>query len=85
MLEMKAAAVRQIQHHLSDVLRSVEDGEEVLITKRGRVIAKIVPAREQSQDIAWPDFVRRSTQIWGSRIKGKPVSSIIIEQRKDRL
>ncbi len=84
MLDMKAATVRHIQHHLSDVLRSVEDGEVVLITKRGRVIAKIVPAKEKSRTVVWPDFFQRTKQIWGKRIKGKSVSSIIIEERKER-
>ncbi|MBI4454816.1 MAG: type II toxin-antitoxin system prevent-host-death family antitoxin [Acidobacteria bacterium] len=82
---MKAATVRQIQHHLSDVLKKVEDGEEVLITKRGRAIAKIVPARNQREPINWPDFIGRSRQIWPNRVKGKSISSIIIEERKDRV
>jgi prevent-host-death family protein len=85
MLDMKTATVRQIQHHLSEVLRWVEDGQEVRITRRGRVVAKIVPANEKRQAVRWPDFMGRSTEIWGNRFRGKPVSRIIIEDRKERL
>jgi prevent-host-death family protein len=85
MLDMKTATVRQVQHHLSEVLQSVEDGEEVLITKRGRVIAKIVPTRDKPRVPVWPDFVQRSTRIWGKRVRGKSLSAIILEQRKDRV
>jgi prevent-host-death family protein len=82
---MKTASVRQVQHHLSEVLRWVEDGQEVTITRRGRVVARIVPVNEKRQAVRWPDFMRRSTEIWGKRVRGKPVSRIIIEDRKERL
>ena len=85
MLDMKTATIRQIQHHLSEVLRWVEDGQEVQVTRRNRVIAKIVPARDDHQKVAWPDFVGRSTKIWGKRSRGKPVSRIIIDDRQERI
>lgn len=84
MLDMKTATVRQVQHHLSHILRLVDDGQEVLITKRSRVIAKIVPAKDGSPGVKWPDFIRRATEIWGKRARGKAVSRIIIEERKER-
>src|SRR5213593_1540899 len=85
MLDMKTATIRQIQHHLSEVLRWVEDGQEVQIARRKRVIAKIVPARDDQQSVVWPDFIGRSTKIWGKSIRGKSVSRIIIEDRKERV
>ncbi|MDA2928932.1 type II toxin-antitoxin system prevent-host-death family antitoxin [Acidobacteria bacterium AH-259-O06] len=84
MFDMKTATVRQVQHHLSEVLRWIEEGEEVLVTKRNRVVAKIVPARDKTQTVKWPDFVTRSSRIWGKGVRGKSVSRIIIEEREER-
>ncbi|HCU23700.1 MAG TPA: hypothetical protein DF383_01685, partial [Deltaproteobacteria bacterium] len=43
MSNMKETNIRELQHHLSDIMKYVEHGEEVLIKKRRRVIARIVP------------------------------------------
>ena len=85
MTHMKTATVRQIQHNLSEVLRWLEDGQEVEITRRNRVIARIVPAIGQSRPLTWPDFVERSARVWGKRLRGKSVSRLIIEDRRERL
>lgn len=85
MYNMKRATIRQVQHHLSDVLKWVEDGEEVVIVRRDRVVGKIVPPDHSSGKRDWPDFAGRARRIWGRRIRGKQVSRIIIEDRKERL
>lgn len=84
MCNMKTASVRKVQHHLSEVLRWVEHGQEVSITRRNRIIARMVPAGI-NKPIEWPDFLGRAKAIWGDRPKGAPASRIIIEQRADRL
>lgn len=40
---MKTAAVSQLKASLSEYLRRVRAGEEVLVTERGRPIAKLTP------------------------------------------
>jgi prevent-host-death family protein len=45
-LDMKTASVREVLHNLAAVLDMVSRGQEVSVTKRGRVIARIVPARD---------------------------------------
>lgn len=40
---MKTATVSKLKASLSEYLRRVKAGEEVLVTERGRSIAKIVP------------------------------------------
>lgn len=42
---MKTATVSRLKASLSEYLRQVKAGEEVLVTERGRTIAKLVPAR----------------------------------------
>ncbi|MDQ2667939.1 MAG: type II toxin-antitoxin system prevent-host-death family antitoxin [Gemmatimonadota bacterium] len=38
---MKAIGVRELKAHLSQVLKDVQAGEDVLVTDRGRVIAEL--------------------------------------------
>lgn len=48
---MKVASVRELRNHYTKVLRWVGAGEEVLITLRGNVIAKLVPQSNKSAEI----------------------------------
>lgn len=41
---MKTTTVSKLKASLSEYLRSVKAGEEILVTERGRPIAKITPA-----------------------------------------
>ena len=38
------ATVRDMRYHLKSIMEAVERGEDVLITKRGKAKARIVPA-----------------------------------------
>ena len=40
---MKTATTREVQHHFSKVLNWVDAGEEVVITRRGKKVARVVP------------------------------------------
>jgi prevent-host-death family protein len=85
MLNMKKASVREIQHHFSDILRRIEEGEEVCITKRNKIVAKIVPHSEiQREPVEYPDFVGRAKEICETS-RGKPLSDTVIEERNERV
>ena len=45
---MKAAGIRQARQHLSILLEEVRKGHEVLITDRGRPVARLVPPLPES-------------------------------------
>ena len=45
---MRTAAVAELKASLSKFLARVKGGEEVLITERGKPVAKIVPLRRDS-------------------------------------
>jgi prevent-host-death family protein len=49
---MKTATVRQLRNQYSQLLRWLEAGEEVLITRRGVTIARLVPERPPKLDRA---------------------------------
>jgi prevent-host-death family protein len=40
---MKSVKIAELKDHLSEHLRAVEQGDEVIVTDRNRPIAKIVP------------------------------------------
>lgn len=45
---MRTVAVADAKAHLSALLAAVEGGEVVAITRRGRIIARLVPDRPRS-------------------------------------
>jgi len=58
MYHMKTATVREIRNEFAKVLGWVEDGEQVEITKRRRVVARLVPVKAKAKKIEWPDLRR---------------------------
>lgn len=82
MANMKTASVREIQHNLAAVLAWVESGQEVLVLRRKKVVARLVPAEPVA--VESPDFIARSRDIWGDKPKGKPLSEILSEARGKR-
>jgi prevent-host-death family protein len=48
---MKSAAVSELKASLSEYLGKVKAGEEVIVTDRGKPIAKLVPLERDESDI----------------------------------
>ena len=57
----------------------LRSGKTVELRERYRLIARIVPAREEQARAGWPDFEARAKEIFGDRIL--PGSDIVIEER----
>ncbi len=54
---MKVSTLREAQHHLSRLVLEVEAGEEVVITRRGKRVIKLVPYDEPEPEmVVMPDF-----------------------------
>jgi prevent-host-death family protein len=75
---METATVGEIQKNFAKVLKAINAGEEITITKRGKPIAKI-SALGPRKEIDWPNFYNEAIEL-----KGKPLSEIVIEEREDR-
>jgi antitoxin (DNA-binding transcriptional repressor) of toxin-antitoxin stability system len=54
-------------------------GKTVELRERDRIIARIIPAGEPRQTIAWPDFSARRNNIFGDRVL--PGADLLIEDR----
>jgi antitoxin (DNA-binding transcriptional repressor) of toxin-antitoxin stability system len=85
MSNMKTTTVREVQHNLNKILRWVEDGEVVVITRHKRIVANLVPSPPTTRTADWPDFTERLKAVWGKAPEGKPASKIIIDERTERL
>jgi prevent-host-death family protein len=63
---MRTATVRELRNHYTRVLRWVSAGEDVLITQRGVVIARLSPETPQAaQAVDWassPEVLRDRSQ-----------------------
>jgi len=79
---MRKASIAEAQHNLNSVLKFVEHGEEVLLTRRNKVVARIVPINSENTE-EWPLFSERAKKIFG-KIKGKSPGQIILEDREER-
>jgi antitoxin (DNA-binding transcriptional repressor) of toxin-antitoxin stability system len=67
MYHMKKASVRDLRYGFKRIERLLHQGEEVQITKRRRVIARLVPDRaEVVRKI--PDFLARLRAIYGNKV-----------------
>lgn len=74
---MRTVGVRELKQHASQILDEVQEkGEEVQVTRHGRVIARLVPvsaAKVDSEELetVWSDMDRLADEIaryWPERV-----------------
>lgn len=69
-------SVRELRNHTGRVVAAVEAGERVVLTKHGRPVAEIVPARERVESMSPDEFmglVEGLQQMWSEAgVKGDP-------------
>lgn len=60
--------LREAGQQLAKHVRAVEEGHEVIITRRGRPVARLVadPARDRTDDPAWQAAYRRMIELMAS-------------------
>jgi len=79
---MKMATVRQLRHDFGSVLSWIEDGEQVSISKRGKIIALMSPpVLKRVRRKKRPDFAARLKRIYGETILP---GDVIVEERNSR-
>jgi len=80
---MRFAGLREVRESLSALLKEVGKGREVIITDRGRPVARLVPAA--ASKLSGKPF--RSLQWLRDRVKMKgrrPLSKDLEDERADR-
>lgn len=85
---MISATIREVQHNLASFLKRVEQGEEIEIRRRNKVVARLthVGAYESgAKPLDWGVLRERRQTLWGGRrTPGKATSDIVSEARGDR-
>ena len=74
---MREISAEEARGKLSSLLKSVEVGEEVVILRRGKRIARLVPA--EKKQVRLPTLKEFRASI---RIKGEPLSMGVIRGRE---
>lgn len=72
--------VKEARQNFSHLLHEVEHGEEVLILRRGHIVAHIIPHKEKKTHKRLPSLneFRRTLKV-----KGKALSELIIKERAE--
>lgn len=78
---MRTATVRELRNQFPKVERWLQQGEEVQLMKRGRVVGRIIPSAPPVS-VAWPDFMARLKETYGEKITSDS-QAIVDEGRGD--
>ena len=84
-------SVRDLRNRLSEILQRVADGERIMVTDRGRPVAVMSPPDAPPEHDTIAGMVREGIASWGggkprgatrpARVRGKPVSATVLEDR----
>jgi antitoxin (DNA-binding transcriptional repressor) of toxin-antitoxin stability system len=80
---MKQATVRDLRYNFPRVERLLAGGEAIEITKRKRVVAKLIPPESEAKPVQIPDFIGRMKKISGNKIL-KVTGADLIRWDRDR-
>jgi prevent-host-death family protein len=72
---MKTATVAETKSHLSALLSDIESGEEVVITRRGRPVARLV-AEQPATAFDWADL-----RAW---VAGAPIAGLTVAEMREQ-
>jgi len=80
MYHMKKASVRDLRYAFKKIERLLHQGEEIQITKRRRVIARLIPDGTESAKQV-PDFLARLRTIYGEKVLPVSGAELIASDR----
>jgi len=77
---MRKASVRDLRYRFRELEALLHKGEGIEITRRNRVIARLLPAAPEAP-IARPDFLARLKRIYGNKKLKVTGAELIAEDR----
>lgn len=80
MYHMKKASVRDLRYRFREIEDLLREGEEIQITKRKRMIAKLVPV-QRTGTTATPDFLTRLKQMYGDKVLKVSGAELLASER----
>jgi antitoxin (DNA-binding transcriptional repressor) of toxin-antitoxin stability system len=78
---MKRASVRDLRYRFREVENLLREGEEIQITKRRRVIAKLMPC-PPAPPPRRPDFLARLQAVYGNSPLKVSAAELIARERE---
>ncbi|HEX8373077.1 MAG TPA: hypothetical protein VF585_09875 [Chthoniobacterales bacterium] len=82
---MKTATIADLRNHFPKVFRWIEEGESVNLTKRGKIVAQLVPkSAEPAGPVKWPDFQAIQREVFGEDLESRKLSKEDMEFILDR-
>jgi len=78
---MRTATVRDLRNRYTSLLGWIGAGEEIIITQRGKAIARLIPEQDNStQNVDWSQSLAVKRDRSGSRVMTAEESSEIIHE-----
>ena len=71
-------SAKEARMRLSDLLKRAEKGEEILLFRRGKKVARLVPVKKVQKTL--PSLKEFRASI---RIKGQPLSVAVLKNREE--
>ncbi len=97
-MSVKSVGIRELKTHLSKYIRDVKQGEEIMVSERGLVVARLIHVKSSDKKrqlkskllelslkgkIILPTIYRRpSIPTSRKKVKGSPFSDAVIEDRR---
>jgi prevent-host-death family protein len=79
---MKTTTVRELRNNYSKVLLWVSSGEEVEVTRRGKVVAKVIPAeRKATRKMDWTKSAAFSRPAWSHTLSAAQSAAILADSQ----
>jgi len=84
---VKTATVEDFTAHVADYLDCVEAGEEVALSREGRVVARVSPAQSPpsaNPAVKKPDIMARLTAQYGERCMSAEGAAALLDDVRSR-
>ena len=76
---MKEIGIKQARQTLPELIDQIEAGEEIVLTRRGKVVARLIPAPRETKTLPpLKEFRQRVAQL------GTPAAKLLREDRDAR-
>jgi prevent-host-death family protein len=79
---MKTTTVRELRNNYAKVLKWVSNGEEVEVTRRGKAVAKVVPAASVNPTrVDWAQSAALGSIPWVARLTETETKAILSDSQ----
>ncbi len=77
---MERVGIKEMRDNLREYLDRAEAGEEIVVLRRGKEVARIVPPRREEQPGRFPDLTEFRKSI---KLRGESASETLIRMRRE--